>query len=119
MKRTRNLFHYQVRKCRRVEDYLRNKKIIENCVENDTDLFAEIRRQRSNDNQEDVTIDGAVGKDIPNKFSEIYSELFNREDDENDVLHISGEIERNINADAHKELDKINQRSSLNILLLC
>ena len=72
------------------------------------DLFAEIRRQRSNDNQEDVTIDGAVGKDIPNKFSEIYSELFNREDDENDVLHISGEIERNINADAQKELDKIN-----------
>ena len=76
MKHTRNLFHYQVRKCRRVEDYLRNRKIIENCVENDTDLFAEIKKQRKNDNEEDVTIDGAAGSNIPNKFGEIYRELF-------------------------------------------
>ena len=108
MKHTRNVFHYQVRKCRRVEDYLRNQKIIENCLENDTDLFAEIRKQRSNPNQEDVTIDGAEGNEIPNKFAEIYSELFNREDDEESVESIHTSINHTINADSMAEVMKIN-----------
>ena len=74
MKKTRNIFHYQVRKCRRVEDYIKNQKIIENCLANDTDLFTEIRKQRANPNDEDITIDGAAGKDILDKFVEIYKE---------------------------------------------
>ena len=108
MKHTRNLFHYQVRNCRRVEDYLRNRKIIENCVENDTDLFAEIKKQRKNDNEEDVTIDGAAGSKIPNKFGEIYRELFNREDDDVNIERLSEQIEGSINENASSELDKIN-----------
>ena len=77
MKRSRNVYHYQVRKCRRVEEYIRNKNIIENCIEGDADLFAEIKKQRKNAANDDVTIDGAAGKDIPNKFKEVYSNLFN------------------------------------------
>ena len=96
MKHTRNLFHYQIRKCRRVEDYIRNKKIIENCLENDGDLFAEIRKQRSNSNEEDVTIDGASGDDIPNKFAGIYKELFNREDDDENIEHLNIKLNRRI-----------------------
>jgi hypothetical protein len=44
MKHTRNVFHYQIRKCRRVENFINNKKIIENCIENDADLFTEIKK---------------------------------------------------------------------------
>ena len=108
MKRTRNTFHFQVRKCRRVEDFIRNRKLVENCLENDTDLFSEIRKLRSNDNHEDVTIDGAVGKDIPNKFAEIYDELFNREDDDENIEHLSNEINSNINEGSLTEVHKIN-----------
>ena len=108
MKHTRNVFHYQVRKCRRVEDTLRNKKLIENCLENDLDLFSEIKKLRSSNNKEDVTIDGAVGKDIPNKFAGIYGDLFNREEDEKNIEHLEAKINRNINVDSMKEIDKIN-----------
>ena len=108
MKHTRNTFHYQVRKCRRVEDFIRNRKLVENCLENDTDLFSKIRKLRSNDNQEDVTIDGAEGKDIPNKFAEIYDELFNREDDDENIEHLSNGIHRDINEESMREVLKIN-----------
>ena len=108
MKKTRNVFHYQVRKCRRVENYLRNQNIIENCVENDKDLFAEIRKQRSNDNHEDVTIDGAAGKDIPNKFAGIYKELFNREEDDANIELLSRVIDSDMNEEAKVEIEKIN-----------
>ena len=46
MKKSRNRFHYQVRKCRRIEDFLKNRKIVENCLENDTDLFSEIKKAK-------------------------------------------------------------------------
>ena len=108
MKHTRNTFHYQVRKCRRVQDFIRNRKLVENCLENDTDLFSEIRKLRSNDNQEDITIDGAEGKDIPNKFAEIYDELFNREDDEENIEHLSNGIHRDINEESMREVLNIN-----------
>ena len=33
MKKTRNQFHYQIRKCKRVENFIKNKKLVENCLE--------------------------------------------------------------------------------------
>ena len=110
MKRSRNVYHYQVRKCRRVEEYIRNKNIIENCIEGDTDLFAEIKKQREND---DVTIDSAAGKDIPNKFAEVYSNLFNRESDNEEVHKISDDIEDRIDEDSWNEIRKINHKGCL------
>ena len=73
MKYSRNRFHYQIRKCRRVENYIKNQKIVENCIKNDTDLFNEIRKQRKNNNHDEVTIDGASGKEIPGKFATVYN----------------------------------------------
>ena len=108
MKHTRNVFHYQIRKCRRVENFIINKKIIENCIENDADLFTEIKKHRSNDNQENVTIDGVAGKDIPNKFADVYSELFNREDDDNNIELISSVVNSQVGDESITELDKIN-----------
>ena len=69
MKKTKNTFHYQIRRCRRVEEFIKNQKIIENCLESDDDLFNEIKKQRSSGAEDDVTIDGAPGKDIPNEFA--------------------------------------------------
>ena len=49
MKTTRNQYHYQIRRYRRVEDYIRNQKMIENGFNSDFDLFAEIKKQRFNE----------------------------------------------------------------------
>ena len=108
MKHSRNRYHCQIRKCRRVENYLRNQKIIENCVENDTDLFSEIRKQRKNNNTDEVTIDGASGEEIPGRFATIYNELFNRGKDDDKIDAMKIELERGISRDDVSETDRIN-----------
>ena len=46
------------------------------------DLFAEINKTMFNENEDDVTIDGAAEKNIPGKFPGVYKELYNRCDDD-------------------------------------
>ena len=108
MKLSRNKFHYQVRKCKRIENFLKNKKTVENCFENDVDLFGEIKRQRNNENADDVTIDGASGSDVPEKFAEVYKELFNRSKDEDKIEEMKTNINRKINQNDFIEIDRIN-----------
>ena len=69
MKKTRNLYHYQIRRCRRIEEYIVNQKIIENCFEKDTDILEEVKKQRRHDDEEDITIDGVADENIPNRFA--------------------------------------------------
>ena len=108
MKRTRNRFHYQVRKCRRVEEFIKNKKIVENCLEGDVDLFKEIKKQRSNPNDDDITIDGATGDSIPGKFAEVYNELYNKGSDEEKVAEVENNIRNSMMFSEIQEADKIN-----------
>ena len=108
MKYSRNRFHCQLRKCRRVENYIKNQKIVENCIENDTDLFNEIRKQRKNNNYDEVTIDDASGKEIPGKFATIYNELFNRGKDDEKIDVLKRKLETELGRDDLSEIDKIN-----------
>ena len=108
MKMTKNRYHYQVRKCQRIENFIKNRKIVENCLDTDTDLFAEIKRQRANFNEDDVTIDGSSGRDIPNKFADVYKELFNRCNDEEKIKDMKNDIEGRIDQSDLREIDKIN-----------
>ena len=61
--------------------------------------------------EDDVTIDGASGKEIPGKFAEVYSELFNRESDDEEVRKVSESIENKIDEESWKEIDKVNSAS--------
>jgi hypothetical protein len=108
MKKTKNTFHYQIRRCRRVEDFIKNQKIVENSFESDADLLEEIKKQRSDCKDDDVTIDGASGKDIPNEFAKVYKELFNREQDEIEVNSILNKLNLDITAESLQIVDKIN-----------
>jgi hypothetical protein len=108
MKKTKNTFLYQIRRCRRVDEFIKNQKIIENCLESDEDLFNEIKKQRSSGAEDDVTIDGASGKDIPNEFAEVYKELYNRENDEAEVNSILSKINLELNENSLNDVNKIN-----------
>lgn len=92
----------------RIEELIVNKKIIENCINNDNDLFEEIKKHRKFGREEDLVIDGASGKDVPDKFAEVYEELFNREDDEEAVSKILDEVNSNISEESMDDINKIN-----------
>ena len=85
-----------------------NKKIVENCLNDYQDLFAEIKRQRANQNDDEVTIDGASGDKIADKFAEVYKKLYNNGSDDEKVEDIRIKIQNGINGSEVNEIDKIN-----------
>ena len=108
MKSTKNRYHYQIRKCRRVEEFLINSKIIENCLENDNGLFSEMKKHRGKTVEDEVTIDGKSGDEVPATFATIYGELFNREQDDDEISHLLDDINHNLGNSDLEEIGKIN-----------
>ena len=49
MKRTRNIYHYQYNKCRKVQESIRKNKLIDACLDQSdgNDLFKEIKNMRN------------------------------------------------------------------------
>ena len=41
---TCNVYHYQLRKCRRTEDIIKRNKLLDPCINNNGDLFEEIKK---------------------------------------------------------------------------
>ena len=91
-----------------MEEFLINNKIIQNCLENDNDLFSEIKKHRGKTIDEEVTIDGKSEEDIPATFATIYENLFNREKDDDKINQLLNDIENNLGENDLKEVGKIN-----------
>ena len=108
METTRNKFHYQIRRCQRVEEFIKNSKMVENDLDNDLDLFSEIKKDRRNRNEEDVTIDEANGCEIPEAFAKVYSKLYNKVDDDHNVSDILTKVNGMIGEVDIAEIEKIN-----------
>ena len=87
---------------------IRTQKLIENCLDDEKDLFREIKKQRGAEVIENVTIDGASGDKIPNKFAGVYRELYNREDDHENLNNILNSVNLNIGQESFAEIEKIN-----------
>ena len=63
MKKTRNIYHYQYRKCQRAEDRIRSDKLLNACLGQGGDLFKEIKAIRKSALAVATFIDG-VGENI-------------------------------------------------------
>ena len=47
MKKTRNVYHFQIRKCKKMKDILKKNTFLQGCIDNkNTDLFKAIRSLR-------------------------------------------------------------------------
>ena len=47
MKRTRNIYHFQARKCKQGEEYIERSKLLDACVNGSEDIFSEIKKLRA------------------------------------------------------------------------
>ena len=107
MKRTRNIYHYQFRKCQRAEETIKKNKLIEACINNRSeDLFKEIKSLRSTKQLVATSIDG-VKENIPNHFKEIYSKLYNSEDDAENMPAVSTEVEAKVDGLSLTDVEKV------------
>ena len=96
MKKTKNVFHYMLRKCRKSEDKIRSNKLIEACLDNDKNIFEEVRKLRKCKNDVANTIDGKT-ENVENHFADIYDDLFTSVDDKAELLLVSQKLDKDIN----------------------
>ena len=76
MKRTRNIYHLQIRNSKKAADALKRNRLLDACINGKGNIYTEIRKMRKCPGSVVKTIDG-VSTDIPDHFASIYSKLYN------------------------------------------
>ena len=111
MARSRNLYHYAVRRARRQADLHRAKKLFEASVLGDMQLVQETKRVRSPDGGRDELPDNVAGaageEEIVEKFREVYSALYNSASTATEVQDIKEKLQVVIKQDSMSEVNKI------------
>ena len=82
--------------------------MVENSMENDMDLFNEIKKSRRKKNEEEVNIDGASGQAIPEAFASVNRNLYNQTHDEEKVRDIMVKVDNMIDDKDVIEVNNIN-----------
>ena len=92
MKRSRNVYHYNYKKCQKSEEKIKRNNLLDACLNGGIDIFKEIRKMRKCNS----SMDGKSEK-IPEHFRTIYETLYNSVDDNEELENIKVEVEDRIN----------------------
>ena len=106
MKRTRNLYHYQVRKCKKSEDLVKRNQLLDSCLNGNGNIFTEIRKMRKGNPVVATSMDNQQ-QDIPNHFKGIYSKLYNSANDGDELNAVKSEVDMKINFTQLKDVEKV------------
>ena len=105
MKRTRNRYHYALRKCKRAAEHIKRDKLVKSCATTGNDIFDELRKLRHVQEDPPSIIDGNIKPE--ERFAEVYGKLYNSIDDKSEATRILEEIEVSITADSLSQVDKV------------
>ena len=85
LKRTRNVFHFQYRKCKRAEELITKNKLLDACINGNGNIFDELKKLRKAKPVVATSMDG-VAEDIPGHFRRIFKDIYNSADDSEDLM---------------------------------
>ena len=106
MKRTRNLYHLQIRKCKRMANILKKNKLIDACLSDKGDIFKEIKHLRQTTPTISSKIDD-VSSNIELHFASIYSDLYNSVNDREELISINTRLNERINSSSLKDVERV------------
>ena len=106
MKRTRNQYHYMIRKKKILLEQFKREGMLKSCLNNDANIFKEIRKQRSCKQEFPTTIDGE-SSDIPEYLARKYEKLYNQVDDKANLSILEHELENKISSGSLEFVDKV------------
>jgi endonuclease/exonuclease/phosphatase family metal-dependent hydrolase len=106
MKRTRNVYHYQIRKCKKMVDTLKKNALLDACINEKSDIFTEIRKMRRCSPSVAKIIDG-VADNIPDHFAGIYSKLYNSVNDDEPLMNTFNLVNKKITSLSMEQVMKI------------
>ena len=105
MKRTKNLYHFHVRKIKKSENIIKKNKLLDACLNGNGDIFQEVKKIRQHKPPVAASMDG-VKENISDHFKGIYENLYNSVDHMNEMTELNDYVEANIN---HAELFEVNK----------
>ena len=106
MKKSRNVYHYQIRKLKKAKDTIAKNKFLEACLDGQKNIFQEIKKLRKEQPTVANSMDG-VENDIPNHFKSIYSDLYNSVEDSEELLALQDSINERINVSSLYDVRKV------------
>ena len=93
MKNTRNAYHFQIRKNKKLTENLKKNAFLNASISNNGDIFKLIRKERATSASLTTTV-GGVSTDIENNFVSIYKKLYNPAADDNGLSHFKEHLSR-------------------------
>ena len=99
MKKTRNTYHLQIRKMKRIQNQVRRNNLLNCCLSNKGDLFDVIKKQRKCKQNLPTSMDDCKD-DIPGYFADKYKKLYNSANDEQNLTNIEHQLSTDIGADS-------------------
>ena len=115
MARSRNIYHYGVRRAKRQSELYKAKKLFEASFTSDMELLKEMRKLRAgNDGIAELpdNVAGADGEDeIVEKFREVYSALYNSSSTADEVEVIRNKVRELVTNDSIQEVARINGKT--------
>ena len=108
MRRTKNIFHYQVKKCKKAEEQIRKQKLLSAVLDpdSDVDLFKEMKNMRRSKATTANKIDDKI-ENIQEHFAGIYRTLYNSVDDYDNLIEVSKIIDSKISNQSIDEVEKV------------
>ena len=106
MKKTRNVYHYQIRKSRKMSECIKKNTLLDACINDNGDIFKEIRKLRKTPPMMSSMIDG-VTSNIKSRFAKVYERLYNSVDDKENLMAVLQHLNININSSNLNDVEMI------------
>ena len=106
MKKTRNVYHFQFRKCKKAENAIIKNKLLDACINGNGDIFKEIKKLRKSKPNVATSMDGEK-EDIPGHFKNIFEDVYNSANDQDDLKKVLIEVEAKISETSLSDVDLV------------
>ena len=90
MKKSRNKYHYEYKKCSKAETKIKSNKLLDSCLNGGGDLFKQIKAMRKSKPVVATSMDD-VKSGVKDYFKDKYQEFFNSADDKAALLEVQDE----------------------------
>ena len=111
MCRTRNQYHYTIRRVKKMADTLRAKRLLEASETDSCNLLKEMKKVKGNKKEKNdlpEAVGGAFGQgQIVEEFKAVYSDLYNSADTSEDLAKLKDILKANISENSVSEADKV------------
>ena len=110
MHSTKSQYKYAIRRLKRAKDKIENDKFVNSIISGGVNIFDEIKRFRGKVKTCSSRIDDEVGSgNIANHFAGIYSELYNRVEQDRELKNLQDELDNKVQAGDMFEVNRVTE----------